>query len=53
MSRLFEVQLQHYQGLIYLNELVKKNQMNHGYLWHIHGNFLMQHLQFEKAIKSF
>jgi len=37
----------------YMSEVLKTNTKSHPYLYHLHGNFLMHHIQFQKAIAEF
>jgi tetratricopeptide (TPR) repeat protein len=37
----------------YLSNVIKTNKKMHPYLFHLYGNFLMHHVQFQKAIKEF
>lgn len=51
MARILEKQYQYYDAMNYITNILKNNKKVHPYLFHLKGNFLMHHVQFEKAIK--
>ena len=53
MVRLLEVESQLYDGLNYISATIQKNTVRHPYFYHLKGNFLMHHVQFQKAIAEF
>jgi hypothetical protein len=53
MARILEQQYQYYDGMNYIAEIIKTNTKSHPYLHHLNGNFLMHHIQFQKAIAEF
>ena len=53
MVRLLEIESQLYDGLNYISATIQKNKVRHPYFYHLKGNFLMHHVQFQKAITEF
>jgi hypothetical protein len=50
MARIFEKEYQYYDGMNYISKVIDESDTTHPYLYHLKGNFLMHHVQFEKAI---
>lgn len=53
MMRVLEKQYKYYEALEYITKVIKTNTAHHPYLYHLKGNFLMHHIQFQKAITEF
>ena len=53
MARIFEKIYQYYDGMNYMTQVISTNKKIHPYFYHLKGNFLMHHIQFEKAINEF